>query len=185
MDPKNDRILVTGGSGLVGKSLTNKLKNEGYELLSINSEIDLRDPNQCAKVFNEFNPSIVFHLAAKVGGIIANSNYKYDFYYDNIMINTNVIHSCFKKNVRYIFAMGTGCAYPKKLENEILYEKDFLDGIPESTNDAYAYAKRCLLINLKALKEASGIKYSFVLPANLYGPMIIFIRQILMWYLVF
>ena len=170
MDPNNDRILITGGSGLVGKSLTNKLIEEGYELLSINSKTDLRDSNQCEKVFSEFKPTLVFHLAAKVGGIMANSSYKYDFYYDNIMMNTNVVNSCFKSNVRYIFAMGTGCAYPKKLEDKILYEKDYLDGIPESTNDAYAYAKRCLYVNLKALKEASGINYSFVLPANLYGP---------------
>ena len=66
--------------------------------------------------------------------------------------------------------MGTGCAYPKKLENETLYEKDFLDGIPEVTNDAYAYAKRGLLVHLKSLEEADIIKYTYCLPANIYGP---------------
>ncbi len=170
MNPNKDRILITGGSGLVGTTLTNKLNKEGYELLSINSSIDLRDHHKCIDVFEQFKPTVVFHLAAKVGGILANSSFKSDFYYDNIMINTNVVNACCKSNTRFIFAMGTGCAYPKKLENQILYEKDYLDGIPESTNDAYAYAKRGLLVHLKALKENYGIKYNFALPANLYGP---------------
>ena len=66
--------------------------------------------------------------------------------------------------------MGTGCAYPKRLENETLFEKDFLDGVPEVTNDAYAYAKRGLLVHLKSLEESELIKYTYCLPANIYGP---------------
>ena len=84
------------------------------------------------KIFSEFKPSIVFHLAAKVGGIHANANFKADFYSDNVLINTNVVNASIKNNVEYIFAMGTGCAYPKRLENQILHEQDFLDGFLRS-----------------------------------------------------
>ncbi len=167
---KNQRILVTGASGLIGKNLINRLIQEGYEVMGTDSKNDLRDNNVADKLFSDFKPNVVFHLAAKVGGIHANSNYKADFYSDNVLINTNVVNASVKNNIEYIFAMGTGCAYPKRLENKVLFEKDFLDGIPEFTNDAYAYAKRGLLVHLKSLEESQIIKYTFCLPANIYGP---------------
>ncbi len=170
MISKDEKILITGASGLVGKNLFNKLQAQGYELLGLDSKTDLRVPEKAKFAFNDFKPTIVFHLAAKVGGIHANSHYKSDFYSDNVLINTNVVNSCINENVKYIFAMGTGCAYPKRLENQTLFEKDFLDGIPERTNDAYAYAKRGLLVHLKALEETGSIKYTYCLPANIYGP---------------
>ena len=167
---KNEKIIVTGSSGLIGANLVRMLGKNGNEVYGIDSKNDLRDPFIANKIFHDFKPSIVFHLAAKVGGIHANSNYKADFYSDNVLINTNVVNACINNNIEYIFAMGTGCAYPKRLENEILFEKDFLDGIPEVTNDAYAYAKRGLLVHLKALAEAKMIEYTYCLPANIYGP---------------
>ena len=170
MFSNKEKILITGASGLVGANLINSLKNRGYEVLGLDSKNDLRVASIADKIFSDFKPSIVFHLAAKVGGIHANANYKADFYSDNVLINTNVVNSCIKNNVEYIFAMGTGCAYPKRLENQILFEKDFLDGIPEVTNDAYAYAKRGLLVHLKSLEESEIIKYTYCLPANIYGP---------------
>ena len=170
MISKNNKILITGASGLIGKNLINRFMKGGYQVLGLDSKYDLRDGSIANKIFSEFKPTLVFHLAAKVGGIHANANYKADFYSDNVLINTNVINACIKNNVEYVFAMGTGCAYPKKLENETLYEKDFLDGIPEVTNDAYAYAKRGLLVHLKSLEEADIIKYTYCLPANIYGP---------------
>ena len=170
MIPINQKILTTGASGLIGKNLISMLNNEGYEVLGLDSKSDLRDASLTQKIFNNYKPNLVFHLAAKVGGIFANSNYKADFYSDNVLINTNVINACVSNNVEYVFAMGTGCAYPKRLENDVLYEEDFLDGIPEITNDAYAYAKRGLLVHLKSLEESEIIKYTFCLPANIYGP---------------
>ncbi len=167
---KEDRILITGGTGLIGKNLTSQLLSNNYDVLSVGSEVDLRDQIQCKNLFEDYKPSIVFHLAAKVGGIFANSNYKSAFYSDNVLINTNVVNASSHINVRYIFAMGTGCAYPKRLENQILKEEEYLDGIPEITNDAYAYAKRGLLVHLKAISESSNLKYTFCLPANIYGP---------------
>ena len=170
MIPINQKILITGASGLIGKNLISRLNKEGYEVLGLDSKNDLRDSSLTQKIFKNYKPDLVFHLAAKVGGIFANSNYKADFYSDNVLINTNVINACVINNVEYVFAMGTGCAYPKRLENIALYEKDFLDGIPEITNDAYAYAKRGFLVHLKSLEESEIIKYTFCLPANIYGP---------------
>ena len=170
MISKNEKILVTGASGLIGSNLVENLKRTGYEVYGINSKNDLRVESNAYHLFNYFKPTIVFHLAAKVGGIHANSNFKADFYSDNVLINTNIVNACIKNKVEYIFAMGTGCAYPKRLENKILFEKDFLDGIPEFTNDAYAYAKRGLLVHLKSLEESELIKYTYCLPANIYGP---------------
>lgn len=167
---KNERILVTGSSGLIGTNLIKKLSRDGYEVLGIDSKNDLRIQSNASKIFSKYKPTLVFHLAARVGGIHANSNFKAEFYSDNVLINTNVVNASIKNNVEYIFAMGTGCAYPKRLENETLFEKDFLDGIPEFTNDAYAYAKRGLLVHLLALEEANIMKYTYCLPANIYGP---------------
>ena len=166
----SDRILVTGGTGLIGTNLTTRLRGLGHEVLAVGSGDDLRDRPTTDKLFNSFRPTVVYHLAAKVGGIFANSNYKADFYSDNVLINTNVVNACAASKVRYIFAMGTGCAYPKRLESETLHEKDFLDGIPEVTNDAYAYAKRGLLVHLQALNESTGLSFVYCLPANIYGP---------------
>ena len=170
MISKNESILITGSTGLIGTNLLNRLKKDNYKVLGLDSKSDLRDASITDKIICDFKPSIVFHLAAKVGGIHANSNFKPDFYSDNTLINTNIVNACAKYNVPYIFAMGTGCAYPKRLEDEILYEKDFLDGIPEVTNDAYAYAKRGLLVHLISLKESKNIQFTYCLPANIYGP---------------
>lgn len=166
----SDKILVTGGTGLIGTNLTDRLRGLGHEVLAIGSGHDLRDWSTTEKVFAGFRPSVVYHLAARVGGILANSTYKAGFYSDNVLINTHVVNACAATGVRYVFAMGTGCAYPKRLEAELLREEDFLDGIPEVTNDAYAYAKRGLLVHLQALAEATGMPFVYCLPANIYGP---------------
>ena len=165
-----DRILITGGTGLIGTNLTEHLKGAGYNVTSVGGNLDLRDASATDRLFSEVNPTVVYHLAARVGGILANTRYKASFYSDNVLINTNVVSACASIGVRYIFAMGTGCAYPKRLESEVLYEHDFLDGIPEATNDAYAYAKRGLLVHLMALAESEGTSYAYCLPANIYGP---------------
>ncbi len=115
-------------------------------------------------------PTILFHLAARVGGIYANATQKPGFYRDNVLINTHVLDAAVDAGVEYVFAMGTGCAYPKRLEGDVLREEEYLDGVPEETNDAYAYAKRGMLVHLEALKEHGALDYCYCLPANLYGP---------------
>lgn len=165
-----ERILVTGGTGLVGRNLVARLEAEGEEVVSVGSEHDLRDADATVALFRDVRPTLLFHLAARVGGIYANSTQKPGFYRDNVLINTHALDAAVEEGVRYVFAMGTGCAYPKRLEGEVLFERDYLDGIPEETNDAYAYAKRGMLVHLEALREHGVLDYCYCLPANLYGP---------------
>jgi len=165
----SELIMITGGTGLIGTNLKNRLELQGEEVVSLSSKDDLRDPTTAKNIFDNYKPKIVYHLAAKVGGIYANNNYKPEFYSDNILINTNVINNCVLSKVEHVFAMGTGCAYPKRLVGSLLKEEDFLDGIPEPTNDAYAYAKRGMLVHLQALNENNLINYTYCLPANIYG----------------
>ena len=163
-------ILVTGGTGLVGKNLVERLRSDGHEVVATGSERDLREAQVARELLRETRPTILFHLAARVGGIYANSTQKPGFYRDNVLINTHVLDAAVDVGVEYVFAMGTGCAYPKRLEGDVLREEDYLDGVPEETNDAYAYAKRGMLVHLEALKEHRTLDYCYCLPANLYGP---------------
>jgi GDP-L-fucose synthase len=166
----SDAILVTGGTGLVGRNLVRRLESLGRPVVSVGSERDLRDAAVARGLLAEVRPTILFHLAARVGGIYANSTQKPGFYRDNVLINTHVVDAAVDAGVEYVFAMGTGCAYPKRLEGGLLNEDDYLDGVPEPTNDAYAYAKRGMLVHLEALREHGALDYCYCLPANLYGP---------------
>jgi len=171
----NENILITGGTGLVGMNLTNRFINMGINPISIGyskgeKQYDLRNQLEVKELFDYYSPDIVFHLAAKVGGIYANISQKSTFYIDNTLMNTNIIGEIQKRKISYVFAMGTGCAYPKRLEKKVLHEEDFLDGIPEITNDAYAYSKRNLLVHLKTCAEDHSMRYIYCIPSNLYGP---------------
>ncbi len=163
-------ILVTGGTGLVGRNLVERLRVDGHEVVATGSERDLRETRAARELLREIRPTILFHLAARVGGIYANATQKPGFYRDNVLINTHVLDAAIDVGVEYVFAMGTGCAYPKRLEGDVLREEEYLDGVPEETNDAYAYAKRGMLVHLEALKEHGALDYCYCLPANLYGP---------------
>lgn len=163
-------VLVTGGTGLIGRNLVARLEADGREVVSVGSERDLRQADVAHALLREVQPDVVFHLAARVGGIYANSTQKPGFYRDNVLINTHLVDAAVDAGVEYVFAMGTGCAYPKRLEGEVLHEDDYLDGIPEETNDAYAYAKRGMLVHLDALRGQGVLGYCYCLPANLYGP---------------
>ena len=96
----SDRVLITGGTGLIGTNLQNRLKADGYDSVAVGSAYDLRDPDRARQLFEDVAPTFVFHLAAKVGGIYANSNYKADFYSDNVLINTHVVNECVRTGVR-------------------------------------------------------------------------------------
>jgi len=163
-------ILITGGTGLVGRNLVQRLESEGREVVSVGSEYDLRSADVAHRLLAEVRPKVLFHLAARVGGIYANNTQKPGFYRDNVLINTHTLDAAVDAGVEYVFAMGTGCAYPRRLEGEVLRERDYLDGVPEATNDAYAYAKRGMLVHLEALREHGVLDYCYCLPANLYGP---------------
>ena len=178
MDLKKEKILVTGSTGFVGKNLVDKLKLMNCNIIetgnlrsnNIINKYDLTKQRDVFNVFERENPTILIHLAAKVGGIYANSTNKAEFYLQNTLINTNILKEVQERKLKYVFAMGTGCAYPKRLEGQELFEEDFLNGIPESTNDAYAYSKRNMLVHLKAIKESNpDFKYHYCIPANIYG----------------
>ena len=168
----SDTILVTGATGLIGTNLVGEMRRRGYRKVIATDvkDADLTDFHQTQKLFAEHRPEILIHLAAMVGGILANSTRLCDFYEVNTLINTNVLVCARKSGVRKIHAMGTGCAYPKRLEGQVLVEKDFLDGLPEPTNYAYAYAKRNMLVHLMAMHDQHKVPYTCLIPANIYGP---------------
>lgn len=154
------KILVTGGNGLVGSAINADIK--------IGREFDLTVQVETNKAFQLYNPTHVIHCAGKVGGVGSNMKYKGEFFYDNIMINTNVIESCRKYNVEKLLAFLSTCIFPNDVEYP-LNEKKIHLGPPHTSNDAYAYAKRMSDIQIRAYREQYGLNYVSVIPTNIYG----------------
>ena len=159
-----DRILITGGTGLVGFQLKKQLPNA----YCIGSSIDLRDKIIVEALFEKIKPTKVIHCAAKVGGLGGNMNYKGEFFYDNIMINTNVIEACRKYNVEKLVCFLSTCIFPDNVEYPLTEKKIHL-GEPHNSNYPYAYAKRMVDIQLQAYREQYGLNYVSVIPTNIYG----------------
>ena len=157
------KTMLTGGYGLVGSAI----KDINYRLSS--SDADLRDWSQCDNIFREINPTHVIHTAAKVGGLGGNMNYKGEFFYDNIMINTNVIEACRKYDVEKLVCFLSTCIFPDDVEYPLTEKKIHL-GKPHHSNYPYAYAKRMADIQLQAYREQYGLNYISVIPTNIYGP---------------
>ena len=155
------KSLVTGGNGLVGSSITSDVK--------IGKEYDLRNIEETNKMFEYHKPTHVIHCAGKVGGLSANMNYKGEFFYDNIMINTNVIESARKHNVKKLVSFLSTCVFPDNIEYPIT-EKKIHIGAPHFSNYPYAYAKRMADIQIRAYREQYGLEYVSVIPTNIYGP---------------
>lgn len=161
-----NKILVTGGSGLVGSQF------KGRRYIKYPSDVyDLREQTQVKQMFN--NPNLkdiygIIHTAAKVGGIQANSNYKGEFFYDNIMMNTNIIEYARQYNIKNLVCFLSTCIFPDKVEYP-LTEKKIHSGEPHHSNDAYAYAKRMADIQIRAYKEQYDLNYKSVIPTNIYG----------------
>ena len=159
-----DRIIITGGTGLVGFQLKKQLPNA----VCIGSSIDLRDKIVVEALFEKIKPTRVIHCAAKVGGLGGNMNYKGEFFYDNIMINTNVIEACRKYNVEKLVCFLSTCIFPDDVEYPLTEKKIHL-GEPHSSNYPYAYAKRMVDVQLRAYREQYGLNYISVIPTNIYG----------------
>lgn len=155
-------MLVTGGRGLVGSSLSGDMNRVG-------SEFDLRDKTVTDKLFSDLSPKNVIHCAARVGGLGGNMNHKGEFFYDNIMMNTNVIESCRVHNVKKLVCFLSTCVFPNDVEYPLTEKKIHL-GPPHSTNDSYSYAKRMADIQIRAYREQYGLNYVSVIPTNIYGP---------------
>lgn len=158
------KILVTGGYGLVGSEFSSK---KFYRLSS--QETDLRVGVEVDKLLSNNKFKSLIHCAGKVGGIASNMNYKGEYFYENVMINTNVIESARKNNIKNLVAFLSTCVFPDKVDYP-LNEKKIHLGPPHFSNDAYAYSKRMADIQIRAYKEQYGLNYKSVIPTNIYGP---------------
>ncbi|WP_080238131.1 GDP-L-fucose synthase [Spirosoma rigui] len=168
---KQARIYVAGHRGMVGSAIVRKLQAEGYEniITRTSSELDLRDQRAVADFFDTEQPEFVFLAAAKVGGIMANNIYRADFLYDNLMIETNIIHSAYKTGVRKLLFLGSSCIYPK-LAQQPLKEEYLLSGFLEETNEPYAIAKITGIKLCESYRTQYGSNFISAMPTNLYGP---------------
>lgn len=159
-----DKILITGGNGLVGRSFN------GSDFIKISTKDgDLKDRNIAKEIIQKHNPTGIIHCAAKVGGIMGNTNYPGDFYHDNIMMNTNVIEEARKNGIKKLIFFSSTCVFPDKVEYPLSPEKIHL-GPPHNSNYAYAYAKRMGQVQIQSYREQYGVNYFTVIPCNIYGP---------------
>ncbi len=168
---KSDKIYIAGHRGLAGSALYRLLVKEGYTniVTRTRSELDLTDQLSVAEFFDKEKPDYVFLAAAKVGGINYNKTYPANFIYENLMIQTNVIHSSYVNKVKKLLFLGSSCIYPK--ENPLPINENRLLCAPlEPTNEAYALAKIVGLKMCEYYKKQYGCNFISVMPCNLYGP---------------
>lgn len=166
-----DKIYVAGHNGMVGSAIVRRLNQDGFNSVIVRSskELDLRDQLAVKEFFDKEKPDYVFLAAAKVGGIMANNTYKADFLYDNLMIQSNVIHESYVQGVKKLMFLGSSCIYPK-LAPQPLKEEYLLTGELEPTNESYAIAKIAGLKLCEKYRDQHGCNFISVMPTNLYGP---------------
>ena len=164
------KVWVAGHSGMVGSALVRRLEFENCELLMASrAELDLCDQAAVRRWMGQHKPDLVFLAAARVGGILANSTYKAEFLYDNLMIAANVIHAAYEVGVEKLLFLGSSCIYPKLAEQPIV-EASLLTGALEPTNEPYAIAKIAGLKLCEAYRKQYGCDFISAMPTNLYGP---------------
>lgn len=168
---KLSKIYIAGHRGMVGSSILRTLQARGFTnfILKKSSELDLRNQQAVADFFANEKPDYVFLAAAKVGGIVANNTYKADFIYENMMIQSNVIHHAYINGVKKLMFLGSSCIYPK-MAPQPLREEYLLTGLLESTNEPYAIAKIAGIKMCDAYRAQYGCNFISVMPTNLYGP---------------
>ena len=168
---KNSKIYIAGHTGLVGSGITRALLANGYDnlIFRTSQELDLKNKQAVTQFFAQEQPEYVFLAAAKVGGIHANNTYRANFIYDNLMIQTNVIHAAYEYQVEKLLFLGSSCIYPK-LAPQPLKESYLLTGLLEPTNEPYAIAKIAGIKMCDAYRAQHGCNFISVMPTNLYGP---------------
>lgn len=168
---KSDKIYVAGHRGMVGSAIVRKLEKDGYSKIVVRTseELDLRNQQQVCTFFENEKPDYVFLAAAKVGGIIANDTYRAEFIYNNLMIQSNVIHCAFLNNVKKLMLLGSSCVYPKLCPQPIK-EEYLLTGEIEPTNEPYAIAKIAGIKLCDAYRFNYGCNFISVMPTSIYGP---------------
>lgn len=165
-----NKIYVAGHNGMVGSAIIRMLKSKGYDNLVFKTsrELDLRDQSKVLDFFNIEKPDTVILAAAKVGGIYSNNKYRAEFIYNNIMIQSNIIHSAYKNDVEKLLFLGSSCIYPK-LADQPLKEEYLLSGNLESTNQPYAIAKIAGIELCDSYRAQYGCNFISAMPTNLYG----------------
>jgi GDP-L-fucose synthase len=166
----NSKIYVAGHRGMVGSAIVKDLESRGYNniIFRTSSELNLIDQKAVADFFEKEKPEYVFLAAAKVGGIIANNTLRADFIYDNVLIQSNVIHNSYKTGVKKLLFLGSTCIYPK-MAPQPLKEEYLLTGLLEETNEPYAIAKIAGIKMCDAYRDQYGCNFISVMPTNLYG----------------
>jgi GDP-L-fucose synthase len=168
---KTDKIYIAGHNGMVGSAIARKLSGEGFtNFVTRNSkQLDLRNQLAVNDFFAAEKPDYVFLAAAKVGGIVANNTYRAEFIYDNLMIQSNIIHAAYLNKVTKLMFLGSSCIYPK-LAPQPLEESYLLTGLLEPTNEPYAIAKIAGIKMCDAYRSQYGCNFISAMPTNLYGP---------------
>ena len=171
MIEKDTSVLITGASGFIGTNMVRKLRSLGYEnLLTPSSrQVDLINQVECFEYFMEMRPKVCFHLAGRVGGILANQLSPADFFYENAAIGINVLQAAWASGVTKMVAASAGCGYPESAPNPIT-EDAYWDGFPQVDSAPYSLAKRMLHIHSFALKKQYDFDCVIGIPGNVYGP---------------
>ena len=167
---KASKIYIAGHRGMVGAAILRRLMQLGYEniVTRTSPELDLRNQAAVNDFFENEKPAYVFLAAAKVGGIMANNRYRADFLYDNLLIESNIIHASYKHKVEKLLFLGSSCIYPK-LAPQPLKEEYLLTGLLEPTNEPYAIAKIAGIKLCEAYRDQYGCNFISAMPTNLYG----------------
>ncbi len=165
------KIYVAGHRGMVGSALIRRLEQAGYSnlLLRSHAELDLTNQSEVRDFFAAEKPDYVFLAAAKVGGILANDTYRGEFIYQNLMIQTNIVHSAWQEGIQRLLFLGSSCIYPRNCPQPI-QEDYLLTGPLEQTNEPYALAKIAGIKLCESYNRQYGTQYVSVMPTNLYGP---------------
>jgi GDP-L-fucose synthase len=167
---REDKIYVAGHNGMVGSALVRKLRSEGFNNLVLRSsaELDLRNQSRVDQFFETEKPDYVFLAAAKVGGIVGNNIFRADFLYENLMIESNIIHQSYLKKVKKLLFLGSSCIYPR-MAPQPLKEEYLLSGFLEHTNEPYAIAKIAGIKLCENYRIQYGCNFISAMPTNLYG----------------
>src|SRR5579859_666574 len=167
---RGKRAVVTGGAGFLGSFLVQRLRQQGAEVVvPLHQDYDLVQLAAVRDLIASARPEVIFHLAARVGGIGANMAHPGGFFYDNLMMGAQLLHEAWRAGVSKFIALGTVCAYPKFAPIPF-HEDDLWNGYPEETNAPYGLAKKMLLVQSQAYRQEYGYNSIFLLPVNLYGP---------------
>src|ERR1700686_3069314 len=168
---KTSTIFVAGHRGLVGSAIVRKVRIEGYTTIITRTriELDLRDQRAVEEFFHRNPIEYVFLAAARVGGILANASHQAEFLYENLVLQSNVIHAAVGSGVKKLLFLGSSCIYPR-LAPQPLAEESLLTGPLEPTNEGYALAKIAGLKLCEYYSRQFGRQFIAALPTNLYGP---------------